>query len=106
MVDGSSPKQLRRKFRARPKWGGRPGPSWQPKYDKQRKAKEIPHIATRSRSYNNAAVERHEDGVTRGLVQAAGIAAFFNRIFNRIWERLKPKFTLPPAPSEYRIEVQ
>ena len=104
MVDGSSPKQLRRKFRARPKWGGRPGPSWQPKYDKQRKAKEIPHIiATRSRSYNNAAVERHEDGIKQGAVRTAGIAAFFNRI----WERLKPnKFALPPAPSEYRIEVQ
>lgn len=101
MVDGSSPKQLRRKFRARPKWGGRPGPSWQPKYDKQRKAKEIPRIVTRSRSYNNAAVERHEKGVKRGVVRTANIAGFFNRI----WERLKPKFTPPPAPSEYRIEV-
>lgn len=102
MADGSCPKQLKRKFRARPKWGGNPGPSWEPRRDKQKRAKEIPHIATRSRSYNDAAVERHEEGVKRGVVRTAAIAAFFNRI----WERLKPKFTLPPVPSEYRVEVE
>ena len=104
MVDGSSPKQLRRKFRARPKWGGRPGASWEPRDEKQAKRREFPRAFSRSaqNAHSAAAIERREDAAVKSASTGLAIGVFLDNLVRR----LRPQFKQEKPPQEYKVEVQ
>jgi hypothetical protein len=91
------------KYRRRPKWGGRPGPTWDPRNDKQAKRRAIPRAfaARAQHAHSAAAVDRRADAALRSAKKANKIGAFFGHLVRK----LQPQFKPDPPPAAYRVEI-
>ena len=104
MALGSSRTPHKSRFRARPRWGGRPGASWEPRDEKQATRRELPRAFSRSaqNAHSAAAVERREDSAIKSASTGLAIGAFLDNLV----QRLRPQFTQEKPPQEYKVEVQ